>query len=82
MTHDERDHLRGIVALWLTNGNKPVDAGNETRYWSFPGGRMEAANAVETMICDGLLDAPLADDYVHDVSMVVPTARGIFEAFG
>lgn len=81
MKREERDQLRGIVAIWLTNGNKPVDAGNETRYEFFSGGYMEAADATDTLAKLGLVLAPEADDAgTIDVSRTVPTAKGIFEA--
>ena len=87
MTRDERDHLRGIVALWLTNGNKPVDGGNDTRYFAFKGGWVEAFEATQTLLQLGYVEnggGPLdEDDYItaHDLD-VWPTALGIFEAFG
>lgn len=81
MERTVHDHLRGIVAIWLTNGQKPVDAGNETRYDMFDGGWMEAANATQTLYEAGMVEASELSDYGDiDVNSVTPTAKGVFEA--
>lgn len=85
---DTTDHLCGIVALWLTNGQQPVDGGNDTRYDFFRGGWMEAADATVELLQDGYLanasgwemtgyDWNADDDRDLDVW---PTAKGIFYA--
>jgi hypothetical protein len=81
VTRDERDHLRGIVAIWMTNGNNPVDGGNDTRYDFFRGGWMEAAEATGFLAQNGYVTAPESGDHGEiDVSQVTPTAKGIYEA--
>lgn len=78
----ERDHLKGIVAVWLTNGNKPVDANNDTRYWAFKGGWSDAAFATDDLVSEGLIvyaNDTGPDDY-RDNYLVVPTERGVYEA--
>ena len=75
ITIDTKNHLRGIVALWMTNGNKPVDASNDTRYDFFSGGWIEAAEATGELVEAGLVEIKGATD-----QDVVPTAKGIFEA--
>lgn len=75
MTTDERDQLRGVVSLWLTNGNKPVEAGNDTRYDFFRSGYCEAVFATESLVEAGML--ALVGDC--DTTMVVPTAKGVGE---
>lgn len=78
---DTFDHLRGIVALWLTNGNNPVEGGNDTRYDFFRGGWSDAAFATEELVSLGLckwaVDRNADEDY-HDLH-VIPTAKGIGE---
>lgn len=85
MTRDENDQLRGVVALWLTNGNKPVDGGNDTRYDFFRGGWVDAAEATEELIRNGYLESSTGgrwaeDDFLMKGDLMVwPTAKGIFE---
>jgi hypothetical protein len=83
MDRETRSHLKGIVAIWLTNGQKPVDGANDTRYDFFDGGWMEAADATEELIEGGYVanvigTGPEAtgEGEIH----VTPTARGIYEA--
>lgn len=69
-------HLMGIVAIWMTNGNKPVDGGNDTRYEFFSGSWCDAAEATDVLIeYECLAHASLENDY-----LVIPTAKGIYEA--
>lgn len=82
---DAVDHLCGIVALWLTNGQKPVEAGNDTRYDFFRGGWIDAYNATVELLNAGLVanasgwempDYEWQSDDGSDL-MVWPTATGI-----
>lgn len=79
-SRETHDHLRGIVAIWLTNGNKPVDGGNETRYEMFSGGWEDAYEATHELLGMGFLAAPIDEETGPDISKVTPTAQGIFEA--
>lgn len=78
MNNETRNHLRGIIAIWMTNGNKPVDGGNDTRYEFFSGGWDEAARATVELIELGYAEHKSLD---NDFA-VVPTSRGIMAAFG
>lgn len=72
MDREVKSHLKGIVAIWLTNGNKSLDACNETRYDFFSGGWEEAARVTDELIQDGFLFGERED--------VEPTSKGIYEA--
>lgn len=74
---DTFDHLRGIVALWMTNGNQPIEGGNDTRYEFFRGGWGEAHEATHELVDAGFCEwtRPGDEDDLH----VVPTAKGIGE---
>ena len=82
-----RDQLRGIVAIWLTNGQKPVDACNDTRYDYFAGGYNDAHEATRSLVEDGFLECDVDRfewegevEVTLNYSKVWPTARGVFEA--
>ncbi len=80
MRYEVRNQLKGIVSIWLTNGQRPVDGGNDTRYEFFTGSWMDAANATTQLIDLSLVEAPKVTEYEYDIGRVVPTAKGIFEA--
>lgn len=82
-----RDQLRGIVAIWLTNGQKPVDGCNDTRYEYFAGGYNEAYEATRALVNEGFLECEVDRfEYQGEVEetpnygKVWPTTRGVFEA--
>lgn len=77
----DRDHLKGIVALWLTSG-EPVDANNDTRYWAFSGGWSDAAFATDRLVDAGLIEYvdDAGTDGYRDNYLVVPTKLGVYEA--
>lgn len=86
---DKIDHLAGIVALWLTNGHEPVDGGNDTRYFAFKGGWMDAADATRELLNEGYIDNAQGDgqaegdpwdpDFFSEDLNVWPTAKGLWE---
>lgn len=78
---DTYDHLRGIVAIWLTNGQKPVEGGNDTRYDFFRGGVIEAWDATRELVNAGLCEftSPNDEDGYNSDYYVIPTAKGIGE---
>lgn len=75
LTPDLRAHLQGIVAIWLTTGQQPVDGPNDTRYDFFDGDYEAAHDATRELIEAGLV--LWAENF-----RVVPTAKGVFVAMG
>lgn len=73
-------HLRGIVAVWMTNGQQPVNGANDTRTHDFfDGSWTDAAEETLTLAEQGYVEqAGEAEPCVN----VVPTAKGVFVAMG
>lgn len=77
-----RSHLKAVVAIWLTNGQKPVDGANSPRDF-VDNDWLGAANVTEELIESGHLanasgDLAMQGDFC-DLN-VWPTAKGLFEA--
>jgi hypothetical protein len=72
----QREQLKAIVAIWLTNGNKPVDGCNDTREY-LAGDYYNAMTVTRVLCLGGFLEAEMDEDYALDA--VVPTAKGILE---
>lgn len=82
--HEASSQLMGIVAIFLTNGNKYLDAGNDTRYEFFPSGWMEAITATEWLVDNGYVEweVDLDEDDYRDNYNIFPTAKGVAAAMG
>lgn len=81
---NNRAHLKAIVAIWMTNGNQPVDGANDTRYEFCDDSWSEAAHRTEQLLADGMLTNASGGAYMENTETfdldVWPTAAGIFEA--
>lgn len=83
-------HLRGLVGLWLRKGidgseghplPPTIDGNNDTRYWAFGGGWMDAQEVNEALVELELIEAPLTNEYgQHDTGILKVTAKGIYTA--
>lgn len=79
MDADERMFLKAVVAVWLVNGQNPVDGANEPREFVH-NDYFGSASIVNDLVSDGYL-ANASGEATYDPANleVWPTAKGLFE---
>jgi hypothetical protein len=77
---DERKQLKAIVAVWLTNGHMPVTNTSWEVNDIISIDEFDMKETFQNLINNNLLKISEIMDEWDNIVLVIPTAKGIFEA--